>query len=79
MTQVEVYEKLNSVFRDVFDDDKLVVDDSTTAMDVQGWDSLMQVTLISEIEDVFEIQFNMNEILKFKNVGEMADKIMELL
>ncbi|MCR5673768.1 MAG: acyl carrier protein [Lachnospiraceae bacterium] len=77
MTREEVYEKLNAVFADVFDDDALTVNDETTAADVDGWDSLMHITLIDAVEEEFDISFDMKTIVKLKNVGEMVDVILE--
>ena len=77
MTREEVYERLNEVFRDVFDDDEITVDDETTAADVEGWDSLMHITLIDAVEEEFDISFDMKTVVKLKNVGEMVDVIME--
>jgi acyl carrier protein len=77
MTREEVYERLNAVFADVFDDDELTVGDETTAADVDGWDSLMHITLIDAVEEEFDISFDMKTIVKLKNVGEMVDKILE--
>ena len=77
MTREEVYERLNAVFADVFDDDELTVNDETTAADIDGWDSLMHITLIDAVEEEFDISFDMKTIVKLKNVGEMVDKILE--
>ena len=77
MTREEVYERLNAVFADVFDDEELTVNDETTAADVDGWDSLVHITLIDAVEEEFDISFDMKTIVKLKNVGEMVDVIME--
>lgn len=77
MTREEVYERLNAVFQDVFDDEELTVNDETTAADVDGWDSLVHITLIDAVEEEFDISFDMKTIVKLKNVGEMVDIIME--
>lgn len=74
MTRQEIYSKLNEVFSDVFDED-IVVTDETTAADIEDWDSLTHITLISEVEDTFGIHFSMNAVLSMKNVGEMVDAI----
>ena len=79
MTRAEVFEKLNEVFQGVFDDEDINVTDATTASDVEGWDSLMHITLISEVEDAFGIHFEMKDVTKMQNVGEMVDKILELI
>ena len=73
MTREAVFEKLNEVFRDVFEDDDNTVDDSTTSADVDGWDSLEHINLINAVEQEFDIKFNMGQIVSMKNVGEMAD------
>lgn len=77
MTREEVYEKLNEVFQDVFDDEELTVDDDTVAGDVEGWDSLMHITLIDSIEDEFDIKLSMKTVVHAKNVGELVDAILE--
>lgn len=79
MTRTEVFDRLNQVFKDVFDDDSIVVNDTTTANDIEDWDSLIHITLISEIEDEFDVHFKMKEVTNMKNVGEMVDKILELI
>ena len=74
MTRQEIYEKLTEVFTDVFDEEITLTDD-TTAADVDGWDSLTHITLISEVEDAFGIRIAMKDVLGLKNVGELADII----
>jgi len=77
MRREEVFEKLEEVFRDVFDDDTIHVTDTTTAKDIEDWDSLEHINLIVAIENKFHIKFNMKEVLLLKNVGEMVDVILE--
>lgn len=79
MTREEVYERLNTVFRDEFDDEDLTVNDSTTADDVYGWESLEHINLMIAIENEFDIKFGMKEINGMKNVGEMVDIIIAKL
>ena len=79
MDRDEVYETLNEVFRDVFDDPSITVDDSTTSDDVDGWDSLEYINLIAAIEQEFGVKFNMGQVVSMKNVGEMVDIIMSQL
>lgn len=77
MSREEVYERLNEVFRDIFDDEDIVVSDETTANDIEDWDSLEHINLIVAVEQEFEMKFTMGEVNKFKNVGAMVDIIME--
>jgi acyl carrier protein len=76
MTREEVYERLNEVFQDVFDDEDITVNDATTADDIEDWDSLEHINLVVAVETEFGIKFNMGEVNKFKNVGEMVDIIL---
>ena len=68
----EIYERLNEVFQDVFDDDSLTVTPNTTASDIEDWDSLSHITLIASVEDEFRMKFSMKEVVEMKNVGEMV-------
>ena len=77
MSREEIYKNLDEVFQDVFDDDTIHVNDSTTANDIEDWDSLEHIGLIVAIERKFNIKFNMGEITSLKNVGEMVDIIVE--
>ena len=77
MTGEGVFEKLNQVFRDVFDDEEIQVNDSTTADDIEDWDSLEHINLIVAVEKAFGMKFNMGEVTTMKNVGEMADIILQ--
>lgn len=68
----EIFERLDRVFQDVFDDDTIHVTPKTTADDIEDWDSLEHITLISAVEREFRMKFKMGEISSMKNVGEMA-------
>ncbi len=76
MTREEAYEKLNSVFRDIFDDEDITVNDATTADDIEDWDSLEHINLVVAVEKCFGIKFTMGEVMGMKNVGEMMDIIL---
>lgn len=76
MTRAEVFEKLTEVFCDVFDDDTITLSEDTTAADVEGWDSVEHFNLISEVESVFKLRFQMREVSGMKNVGELVDIIL---
>lgn len=78
MTRETVFINLTELFRDIFDDDSITLTDSTTAKDIIGWDSLMHVTIMAEIEEEFDILIPMDDKSSMKNVGEIADKILEL-
>ncbi len=71
----KIYERLNEVFRDFFDDEDIELDEETTADDIDDWDSLNHITLIGAVEAEFGVKFTMGEVSGMKNVGEMADII----
>ncbi len=76
MTREELFERLNNVFREVFDDDEITVNDETTSADIEDWDSLEHINLVSAVEQEFGIKFTMGQVVTMKNVGEMADIIL---
>ena len=76
MTREAVFEKLNTIFRDNFDDDEICLTDATSAEDIEDWDSLEQINLVVAIQDAVGIKFNIEEVNAMKNVGEMADAIL---
>jgi len=77
MDQREIFTRLNRVFQEVFDDESIRVSPSTTADDIEDWDSLEHITLISAVEREFRMKFKMGEISSMKNVGEMAGIIAQ--
>lgn len=75
MTRNEIFEKVNEVCKEVFDDESIQINDATTANDIEEWDSLTHLQLISEIETEYKIKFTMGEIQGFANIGELIDTI----
>ena len=76
MSREEVFERLNNVFRDVFDDDTIKVNETTTSDDIEDWDSLEHINLVSAVEQEFQVKFTMGQVVGMKNVGEMVDVIL---
>lgn len=77
MTREEVFERLNKVFREVFDDEDITVTETTTADDIEDWDSFEHINLVVAVEEEFSFKIPMGKTVTMKNVGEMADIIME--
>ncbi len=77
MTREYVYQQMNRIFRNVFDDESIELQDETNAEDIEDWDSLEQINLIVAIENEFEMMFDMAEIADLANVGEMVDLILK--
>ena len=66
-------ENLEEIFRDVFDDEDILINVDMTANDIDEWDSLAQIRLILQIEKRFSLHFDASEIEKLENVGQMAE------
>ena len=77
MDREKITERLNEVFRDVFDNEDITVSDSTTADDIEEWDSLEHISLIAAVEKAFKMRFTMKEVSGMKNVGEMINILCE--
>ena len=73
----EIYNRLNAVFREVFDDESITVSENTTAADIEDWDSLTHIQLIAAVEGEFGVKFTMKQVSSMKNVGEMAQIIAD--
>ena len=73
----DVFDKLIPIFRNVFDDDELIIVETTKAEDIDEWDSLAHIRLALTIEKVFELRFTTEEISNLANVGDMAKLIMK--
>lgn len=78
MTREEVFERLNKVFQEVFDDETIEVNDDTTSEDIDDWGSFEHINLIVAVEEEFSIKIPMGKVVTMKNVGEMADIILQL-
>ncbi|HEY1386366.1 MAG TPA: acyl carrier protein [Dongiaceae bacterium] len=72
MTEQEIYQELTAVFRDVFDDEGIVIAPGTTANDIDGWDSQAHVTLVVATEVRLGIRFRTAELEQLHNVGDFV-------
>jgi acyl carrier protein len=79
MESSEVYTRLTSLFRNVFDNDEIVASPELTANDVEGWDSLRHVRLMLSVERAFGIKFSAYEVNRLRNVGQLAKLIQDKL
>ena len=75
MDRKEIFEKLTEIFRDVMDNDEIVLEENTTAEDIEEWDSLAHVQLIEKIEQVFGVKFSAKEMRSWEDVGEFINSI----
>ena len=79
MTKEEVLSEMQVTFRDVLDEEELVLTEELSADDVDGWDSLTHVQLQVALEKLFGIKFTAKESLMWENVGDIVTTIMNRL
>ena len=79
MTKAEILNQVQDILRDIFDDEDIIVTENTVADDIEDWDSLEHINVITSIEKHFNIKFAMSEVTGFKNVGNMVDTILNKL
>jgi len=79
MNRNEVIEKLTPIFREVFSDNSIELRDNMTADDVERWDSLTHMLMISEVESQFGVRFKLKELNKLKSVGDLCGVLEEKL
>ena len=79
MTVETIYSQLTEIFRDLFDDESIVLTPQTTASDIEGWDSFNHINLIVATEAKFKIKFNTAEIESLHNVGHLVQVIEKKL
>jgi acyl carrier protein len=71
----EIKTRLTAVFRKVFKDNSIEIQDQTTANDIERWDSLTHLVLIQSAEEEFGIKFKLKELIAMKNVGDFISGI----
>ena len=76
---LDLHARLERVFRDVFNDETLVLEPSLTAADIPGWDSLEHVNLMFGIEETFGVQFTGDQFSSFATVGDLERYLVETL
>lgn len=75
MEKKEILSKLQDIFRDILDDENIVLENETTADDIEGWDSLSHIQIVHEIESEFGIKFTAYEISSWIDIEELIDCI----
>jgi acyl carrier protein len=75
MTNADISNRLNPLFREIFDDDSICINPGMVAADVEQWDSLNNIRLMVAIEEVFGITFETSELTGLANVGELLETI----
>lgn len=79
MDRIEAFERISDICKDVFENENLVVTEALTSTDVEGWDSLTNLSMINEVEETFDVAFTLDELTEIKSLGELLDVLMKHL
>ncbi len=79
MTKEDVFYGVQEIFRDIFDEDDLNISNSTNSDEIEDWDSLNHINLVSAIEKEFKIKFTLSELVSLKDVGAMVELMVNKL
>ena len=74
---MDILQTIETILRDIFDDETLQITESTSANDIDDWDSLAQIRIASEVEAAFSVKFSFAELQRMQNVGDMVRLIEE--
>lgn len=77
MERKEIMAELEKIFAEALQEEQVTLTDETTAADVEGWDSVSIMIIISEVEKHFGLKLKLREIIRMKNVGALCDLIVE--
>ena len=79
MNEQQIFDAVQNIFRDNFDDDSLVLTRETTADDIEDWDSLEQINLLTAMEKQFNIKFKLADVRGLKDVGDLLDLVARMV
>jgi acyl carrier protein len=77
MSEAEIYDELETIFRGIFHRDGLRLTADMAAQDIPGWDSFRMVEIIISVEDRFDITMEEHDLDNLRNVGDLARRIMD--
>ncbi len=78
MNEQQIFDAVQNIFRENFDDDSIALTRETSPDDIEDWDSLEQINLLTAIEKQFSIKFTLDDVRDLSNVGDILDMIAHL-
>jgi len=72
---MDTFEKVCEILKDIFDDENMVITEKDNSSTIEKWDSIAQISIITTIENIFNIEFSFKEINNIKNIGELVKLI----
>ena len=77
MTHDEILGKIEKIFKEIFDDNTIVINEDINADDIDEWDSFNHINLVAAIEKAFNIRFALGELQELNNVGDMIQLMID--
>ena len=75
----EIIKQVNTIFIDLFEDESIVLNDHSDTSNIEAWDSLNHIQVITAIEKKFKIRFELNDLLNFQNIGDLCRGVQSKL
>ena len=79
MLQTQLLHEVNQIFIDIFNDKTININEQTTTSDIEAWDSLNHIEMITAVEKHYKICFDLNDLFNFKDVGDLCNGIQNKL
>ncbi|SEQ40544.1 acyl carrier protein [Butyrivibrio sp. TB] len=76
MNKTDILDKVQNIFRDIFGNSSLIINENTNQNDIDGWDSLTHITILEAVQDEFELTFTLDEMIELSDVGKIVDAII---
>lgn len=75
----EIIKQVNIIFIDLFEDESIVLNEHSDTSNIEAWDSLNHIQVITAIEKKFKIRFELNDLLNFQNIGDLCRGVQSKL
>ena len=75
MNKELIFKRVQDIFRDIFDEDTLIISDNTSPEDIEDWDSLNHILLLSAIQEEFNIEIGLEEMQLVNDVSTLLNII----
>lgn len=75
----EILKQVNTIFIELFDDNSIVLSEQSDTSNIEAWDSLNHIQVITAVEKKFKIRFDLNDLLNFQNIGDLCRGVQSKL
>jgi len=79
MELTEIIRQVNDIFIDLFEDKSIELNENSDTTNIEAWDSLNHIQVITAVEKHFKIRFDLNDLLNFQNIGDLCRGIQSRL